>query len=136
MADENLGTCRGEPPAAHKQVPQIGVKRSLETDAASEPARVIRLTWSAKRKSMHGCEAVSPSAHLVLDSFELVHRTDPASLPELACGTSLQACVAAASLLASLLRVPSRAIVTAEFPLVHENPAVLQPISPSITNWE
>jgi len=137
-SDENVGSSGGKatPPAVLRPPAQSGSKRSLEVDseaAGTEPLRAVRLKWVAQRlPEAHG--VVPNDVRLVLDSFELVQGSDPSSRAELTSGTSPQACVAAASLLASLLQVPASAILTAEFPLVRELQHVLQPLSPAISN--
>ena len=111
------------------------MKRSLEVDAEAEPVRSVRLKWVAQRKPVQrNFGAISGHVRMVLESFELVQRADPAASAELACEVSTKACVAAANLLANLLQFPPSAIVIAEFPLIREKTLVLQPLSCGFSN--
>lgn len=69
---------------------------------------------------------------LSLDSFELIHVAEEAI--EDSCGLSLQASVAAASLLTSLLVVPSSTVVTVELPLAPVCSKVLQSLTAATVN--
>ncbi|KAL1500247.1 hypothetical protein AB1Y20_012915 [Prymnesium parvum] len=96
--------------APPRSIAETGLKRSLE----EAPQRCIRLKWSgAPLNPSAGCDGR-------LHSFELFH----AAAGELdTSGPSPQACVAAASLLASLLQVP----LVAEFSFAPVRPNTRSP---------
>jgi len=85
----------------------LRAKRSLDS-VPSE--RAVRLKWVTRRKpggNQDDCNAL----RLVLESFEVV------PLPQADVMPSPQTCVAAASLLANLVRVPPSSVIIADVPL-------------------
>ena len=108
------------------------MKRGLEAEEL--PQRYVRLKWVAQHQA--GQPPSGGSSQLVLDSFELVRSGSVAEAPNEPGGPSAQACVAAASLLASLLQlqVPSSTVLTAEFPLAPTHPNVLRALTPAMVN--